>query len=64
MNLDNIAAETPEVEIEVPVVRCVGGHWVERQVTSLDYRKIPITRTVRVYRAFSNVPRINQTGGK
>lgn len=64
MNLDHIPAPVSEPVIEVPVVRCVGGHWVERQVTSHDHRKIPVTRTVRVYRAFSNVPRINNTGGK
>lgn len=59
MDLDNMAVPTAEVAVDVPVVRCVNGGWVERRVTALDHRKIPVTRTVRVYRAFSNYPKFH-----
>lgn len=63
MDVEELAAPSAEVAVDVPVVRCVNGEWVERQVTTFDHRKIPMTRTVRVYRAFSNYPKFNN-GGK
>lgn len=63
MDMDLLAVESAVVAVDAPVVRCVNGGWIERQVTTLDHRKIPVTRTVRVYRAFSNYPKFND-GGK